>query len=193
MPDPLVSADGEQPEQEGDPAGATRPDDDPEAKARGICLRLLTSAPRTRAQLEQALRRRGIPEDVTESVLGRFGEVGLIDDAAFAGAWVDSRHAGRGLGRRALAAELRRRGVAEETVRDAVDDISADQEEAAARRLVRRKLDSTRGAPDEARVRRAMGMLARKGYPAGLAYRVVREELESEGSGFQLPDPDLGP
>ncbi|CAM3610411.1 regulatory protein RecX [Nocardiopsis gilva] len=174
------------------PAGATRPDDDPEAKARGICLRLLTSAPRTRAQLEAALRKRGIPEEVSESVLGRFSEAGLIDDVAFAGAWVDSRHTGRGLGRRALAAELRRRGVAEETVRDAVDDISAEQEEATARRLVRRKLDASRGAPDATRVRRVMGMLARKGYAAGLAYRVVREELEAEGSEFDLPDPDLG-
>src|SRR5262249_23326143 len=78
-----------------------------EEAARVICLRLLTSGPRTRAQLATALRKRRIPDEVADSVLGRFAEVGLIDDAAFARAWVESRHHGRGLGRRALAAELR--------------------------------------------------------------------------------------
>ncbi|WP_017536741.1 recombination regulator RecX [Nocardiopsis halophila] len=165
--------------------------EDPESYARTVCLRLLTTAPRTRAQLADALYRRGVEEQVAETVLERFGDVGLIDDAAFSAAWVESRHTGRGLGRRALAGELRRRGVDEETVRGAVDDISADQEEATARGLVRRKLSATRGRDDAARVRRAMGMLARKGYPAGLAYRLIREELEAEGSDLELPDPDL--
>ena len=74
---------------------------DPEAVARLICLRMLTAAPRTRAQLASALRRRGVPEAAAEAVLGRFTEVKLIDDATFASAWVESRHHGRGLsGRR---------------------------------------------------------------------------------------------
>ncbi|GAA1751603.1 regulatory protein RecX [Streptomonospora arabica] len=171
-------------------AGGSADGEDPEAGARGICLRLLTSAPRTRAQLAQALRRRGVDDDVAESVLGRFSEVGLIDDAAFADAWVDSRHAGRGLGRKALAAELRRRGVAEDTVRDAVEELSPEQEEETARRLARRKLAGSRTSDSAARARRALAMLARKGYSAGLAYRVVREELEAEGAELELPDPD---
>ncbi|KIH96440.1 RecX family transcriptional regulator [Streptomonospora alba] len=171
-------------------AGGSADGEDPEAKARGICLRLLTSAPRTRAQLAQALRQRGVDDEVAEGVLGRFSEVGLIDDAAFAEAWVDSRHAGRGLGRKALAAELRRRGVDDETVRDAVEELSPDQEEETARRLARRKLAASRMQDSTARARRALAMLARKGYSAGLAYRVVREELEAEGAGVELPEPD---
>ncbi|WP_372455623.1 recombination regulator RecX [Sphaerisporangium fuscum] len=149
--------------------------------ARAVCLRLLTLAPRTRAQLAEALRRRNIPDDAAESVLSRFSDVGLIDDEAFAEAWVSSRHAGRGLARRALAAELRTRGVAEETVREAVDQLDPDQELETARRLVARKLPGTRGLEPAARVRRLAGMLARKGYSGSVAYRVVREALESEG------------
>lgn len=172
------------------PAASGRSEGDPEAKARGICLRLLTMAPRTRAQLEQALRKREIAPEVAETVLGRFSEAGIIDDAAFAEAWVDSRHAGRGLGRRALAAELRKRGVDEDTVRDAVEELSPEQEEATARRLVRRKLDATRGKEPELRIRRVMGVLGRKGYAAGLAYRLVREEIEAEGIDVEIPAPD---
>ncbi|MEO3810030.1 recombination regulator RecX [Sphaerisporangium sp. B11E5] len=160
---------------------ASGPEADPAAVARAICLRLLTLAPRTRAELARALRKRDVPEDVAEAVLDRYTEVGLIDDEAYAEAWVDSRHAGRGLARRALASELRTRGVAEDTVRDAVDRLDPEQEVETARRLVARRLPATEGLEPAARVRRLAGMLARKGYSGGIAYRVVREALESEG------------
>jgi len=166
---------------------------DPEAVARQICLRLLTTAPRTKAQLATALRRRGVPEEATEAVLGRFEEVKLIDDATFANAWVESRHHAKGLSGRALAAELRHRGVPDEDIRVAVDRLDPEQEIATARRLVAARLAATRGQPTPARVRRLIGVLARKGYSASLAYRVAREALEREGldlagSGLDLSD-----
>jgi len=94
---------------------------DPEARARQICLRLLTAAPRTRAQLAQAMHRGGVPAEAAEAVLARFTDAGLIDDAAFARAWVESRHHSRGLSKRSLSAELRRHGVQNEEIRTAVD------------------------------------------------------------------------
>jgi regulatory protein len=164
---------------------------DPEALGRQICLRLLTLAPRTRAQLGDAMRRRGIPDEAAESVLDRFTDAGMIDDAAFARAWVDSRHHGRGLSRRSLSAELRQRGVDAEDISVAVEGVDPDQEVATARGLVERKLAATYGQPHDARVRRVAGMLARKGYPAGLAFRLIREALEHEGSDLEdLPEPD---
>jgi len=156
--------------------------DDPAARARQICLRLLTLAPRTRAQLADALRRRGIPGHVADDVLGRFTDAGLIDDAAFARAWVESRHYGRGLAGRALAAELKQRGVDDEQIRDAVAGLGPDAEVATARQLVAERLAATRGLPAQSRVRRLAGMLARKGYPPGLAFRVIREAIEAEGT-----------
>jgi len=153
-----------------------------EEAARAVCLRLLAAAPRTRAQLATAMRRRRIPDEVAESVLGRFAEVGLIDDAAFARAWVESRHHGRGLARRALAAELRQRGVPDGEVRSAVGMLRPEDEMAAARRLAAKRAAASRGQPAPARVRQLMGMLARRGYPAGLAAQVVRETLASEAA-----------
>jgi regulatory protein len=128
------------------------------------------------------MARRDVPEEVAERVLARFTDVGLIDDAAFAAAWVESRHAGRGLGRRALAHELRGRGVEDAIVDEAVGALSQEQEYATARALVDRKLASTRGADPPARVRKLAGMLARRGYSSGMALRVVREALEAEGA-----------
>jgi regulatory protein len=146
-----------------------------------VCLRLLTGAPRTSAQLAEAMRRRGVPDEAAEAVLGRLTEVGLIDDAAFARAWVESRHHARGLSRRALTAELKRRGVPGQDVQAAVNTLGPDEEIATARRLVAKALTATRGRPLPTRIRRLVGLLARKGYPAPLAYRVVREALEQEG------------
>jgi regulatory protein len=163
--------------------------DNPEARARQVCLTLLTLAPRTRAQLAGALRKRGVPDEVAEEVLGRFQDVGLIDDAAFARSWVESRHFSRGLAGRALSAELRQRGVAADEIRVAIDEqLSPDAEVAAARRLVERRITGTRGLPAEQRTRRLAGMLARKGYPPGLAYRVIREVLEAEGESAALEE-----
>jgi regulatory protein len=156
------------------------PDADPESVARAIALRLLERQPRTRAELEREMARRGVPSDAAAAVLDRFAEVGLVDDAAFAQAWVDSRHRGRGLARRALSAELRRRGVDEPTIRDAVADVSADDEDAAARALVERKARAMSGLTVEAKTRRLVGMLGRKGFGPGVAMKVVREVLASE-------------
>ena len=162
---------------------------------------MLSVAPRTRTQLAAALGRRGIPADAAEAVLARFTDVGLIDDAAFARAWVESRHHSRGLSRRSLSAELRRQGVQAEEIREAVGTLDPDQEAATARRLVEQKLAASRGQSPEVRARRAAGTLARKGYPAGLVFRLIKEVLEQEGSReipgldpeqYLNPDPDDG-
>ncbi|MEJ3743456.1 regulatory protein RecX [Actinomycetes bacterium KLBMP 9797] len=149
--------------------------------AREICLRQLAVRPRTRAELGTAMARRGISEEVAAEVLDRYGEVGMIDDSAFARAWVSSRHHGRGLARRALASELRQRGVDGETVDEALEDLDPDTEAATARELVDRKLRTATGAPD-AVFRRLVSMLARKGYAPGLAIRVVKDALAAQSA-----------
>jgi regulatory protein len=129
---------------------------------------------------------------VAEEVLSRFEEVGLIDDGAFADAWVESRHHGRGLARRALAQELRTKGVDSTLIDEAVGRLDSEQEEATARDLVARKLRATRGLDRDKRIRRLAGMLARKGYPEGMALRVVRRALEDEGEDTEfLGEPEL--
>ena len=57
------------------------------------------------------MARKEVEEEVAELVLGRLDRAGLIDDEAFAHEWVASRHNHRGLSKRALADELRRKGV----------------------------------------------------------------------------------
>lgn len=155
---------------------------DPVAQAREICLNLLAMRARTKAELRTKLLQKGIEADVADQVLGRLDEVGLVDDAAFAEQWVRSRHTYQGMARRALAAELRRKGVTDGVAAAAVSTLDSEAEEARARELVRKRLRSVGDAPEPTVIRRLVGMLARKGYPEGLAYRVVRDELRAAGS-----------
>jgi regulatory protein len=164
---------------------------DPVEVARSIGLNLLSMAPKSRAQLTDAMRARGVPDDAANQVLDRFTEVGLIDDVAFAGAWVSSRQSVRGLAPRALATELRRQGIAEPTIAGALAEVSDDDVEASARALIARRLSSTAGLPAETRIRRLTGFLNRKGYPGQLAFRVVREALEAEGTEVADLDDDM--
>jgi regulatory protein len=161
-------------------AAAQDAEPDQESVARAIALRLLTSSPRSRAQLAEAMARKDVPEQVAERVLDRFTEVGLIDDAEYARMVVRTRHAERGLSRRAIAVELRRRGIDDELAGDALAQVDADDEEAAARTLVRRKLASTSTLDAQTRSRRTFAALARRGYPPGLVARLVREELAAQ-------------
>lgn len=176
---PGGQADG--PVRAGGDTSALGPDADTEAVARRILLDQIGGQPRSRAELATKLARKGVPDEVAQRLLTRFEEVGLIDDEAFARLWVQSRQSSKGLAGRALAQELRRKGIADQFIRDAVDEIEPEDEVESARMLVRRKMRSTERVDRTAAIRRLTAMLARKGYPGGLAVRVVREELDAAG------------
>ncbi|MFC6285862.1 regulatory protein RecX [Nocardioides sp. GCM10027113] len=166
------------------------PDADPESVARTILLDQLTGRARSRKELADKLAARNVPDDVATRLLDRFEEVGLVDDEAFARTWVSARQSGKGLARRALAQELRRKGVDDEVAREALDEIDPDDEEAAARALVRKKLRSLSRVDNATATRRLVGMLARKGYPSGLAFAVVRDELGADPEADQAFEDD---
>lgn len=157
------------------------PEPDPYSVTRAICLKLLTQRARTRVELAQALRKRNVSDEVAASVLDRFSELGLINDVAFAETYAASRRSDRGLSARAIASELRQRGVADATVRDAIAGMDPAAEEQDARSFVERRLRTMTNLAPEVQTRRLVGQLARRGYSAGLAYRVVRDALAARG------------
>jgi regulatory protein len=167
---------------------AADPDADPESVARTICLRLLTVRSRTRSELAEALRSRGVPDEAAAKVLRRFADVGLIDDAAFAALFVTSRLSERGLSGREIARQLRSKGVDEAVVSGAVAGIDTETELDTARRLVQRKLRTMSALEPAVQTRRLVALLARKGYSSGLAFQVVREAVKAADSDIPLGD-----
>jgi regulatory protein len=153
-----------------------------EEQAKALCLRLLTARARTRAELEGQLTKRGYSDDISATVLDRLARVGLVDDADFAEQWVRSRRLNAGKGKRALAAELRNKGVDNEVITAALADIDAGAERQRAEQLVRDKLrrEKLEDGDDAKVARRLVGMLARRGYHQTMAFDVVSTELASE-------------
>jgi regulatory protein len=128
------------------------------------------------------LAKRGYPDDVSQQVLNRLAHVGLIDDVDFAEQWVRSRRVNAGKGKRALAAELRTKGVDNDVITAVLADIDAGAERERAEQLVRDKLRREKlSDDDDAKLaRRLVGMLARRGYSQTMAFDVVKSELASE-------------
>lgn len=159
------------------PPGALGPDADPASVARTIVLRRLAAAPRTAHELSSDLLGRGVPADVVGRVIARFIEVGLIDDAEYARMWVASRHRTRGSAPAVLRQELRRKGVADELIEQAVAELGAEEQRERAVRLVEQRLPRLERLEPLARQRRLVSMLQRRGYSSGLAVQVVREAV----------------
>ncbi len=161
--------------------GAASPDkpleSDPHDFARAIVLRQLTMAPRSRHQLLEKLRAKGCDDDVSRVVLDRMQEVGLVDDEAYAGMVIRSGQASRGLARRALSQELRRKGVDDDIVQGALEQIDDESERDRARALVLKKMRSMHGLDAVVQTRRLAGMLARKGYSSSMSWSVIKEAV----------------
>jgi regulatory protein len=152
-----------------------------EEQARALCLRLLTARSRTRAELSGQLAKRGYPDDISARVLDRLAAVGLVADTDFAEQWVHSRRSNAAKSKRALAAELRTKGVDNDVITTVLTGIDGGAERDRAEQLVRAKLKRENLDGDQLRVaRRLVAMLGRRGYDHNVARDVVGVELDLE-------------
>ena len=155
--------------------------------AREIVLRRLDRSAAPRAALVELLERKEVDPRVAVEVLDRLEAAGVIDDAAYAARLVRTRFAEKGAARRAIAEELRRKGLEEQNVTAALGQIDSDDEDAAALALARKKLIVTRHLPWEVRRRRTAAMLGRKGYNREVTMRAIEDALAEEQSGETVP------
>jgi regulatory protein len=153
---------------------------DPESVARTIVLRKLAAQARTRHELAKALASRDVPEDVAEQVLDRMESVGLVDDAAFARDWVESRQQRRHLSKSALRRELQTKGVDRDQIDQAVADVESGDELEAAEALAVKKLRTMSGLAREVQYRRLAGVLARRGFGSGVTSTVLSRVLDPQ-------------
>jgi regulatory protein len=148
---------------------------DPYAVARTIVLGRLTARAQTRQELERALRTKKVPPAVAQQVLDRMADVGLIDDTAFASAWVESRQQRRHLSALALRQELQAKGVDRDVIEMALAPVDTDAELEAARALVARKWATMADLSDQVRYRRLAGLLGRRGFGPSVIARALGE------------------
>lgn len=155
--------------------------------AREIVLCRLDRSAAPRAALVELLERKEVDPRITTEVLDRLEAAGVIDDAAYAARLARTRFAEKGAARRAIAEELRRKGLGERDVTAALNQINSDDEDAAALNLARKKLISTRHLPWGVRRRRTAAMLGRKGYSRDVTMRAIEDALAEEQGGETVP------
>ena len=152
-------------------------------QARNIVLRSLANAARTRHQLAELLAKSGVSEQISDELLDRFVEVGLINDADYAQTWVKGRHQYRCLSRRVLRQELRQKGIDDITIETALEQIADDDEREAACRLAARKVRSLLRYDVGTQRRRLANMLKRRGYSSEIVAMAVAEVVGDTGAG----------
>jgi len=130
---------------------------------------------KSKGELLSHLKRRGVTEDVANAVLYRLQEAGLVDDAAFAQAWVESRLRSKRLSKAVIAGELRAKGISQEQIAEAIGEIDSDTEYSSALELARRKMPSLGGCDPQTQRRRIHGALARRGFGFGVISQVMQE------------------
>lgn len=157
-------------------------------RAQNLCLWHLGRGPRTQKELRDAMTKKGVPVEMAEDVLAKLAEYNYVNDNQFADNFVRARHVNQRKGAAVIRQELRRKGVEDDVVAEALEQITEESEHEAATALVARKLASTQSLEPAKRVNRLVGMLARKGYPPGLAYQVVREAIAEEAEEAGLND-----
>ena len=148
--------------------------------ARSIALDRIAARDRTRHELAHALKTKNVPSEVADQVLDRLEAVGLVNDAAFAEAWVESRQQRRHLSRPALRRELQAKGVDRDQIDAALDAVDFGDELTAARELARRRHVTIAELPYPVRYRRLAGALSRRGFGTEIVTQVLREVLGDE-------------
>lgn len=141
-------------------------------------LRFLEARQRSADEVRRRLLTHGYRADLVEGCIGRLTDLGIVDDAAFAKAWVESRDRARPRGERALRLELRRKGIDRAVVDETLDEREADRpaaDEDAARRLLERHAAALARVPDpRARRQRAYALLARNGFDPETCSQLTR-------------------
>lgn len=145
-------------------------------------LRFLTYRPRSEAEVAKYLASKGVESGVQAEILAKLRRLKLVDDDAFARFWVETRAQSHPLGRMALRAELRLKGVRDETIEKALRAL--DEEESAyraARKQARRYADLN----DKQAQEKLGAFLIRRGFPYAVARATVKrlvEESAAEGT-----------
>ena len=152
----------------------------------------LAVRPRSVAETRRRLRFLGYRHELVDEVIGRLEEMEYLDDASFARSWVESRDRARPRGEGALRRELALKGVERAVIDEVIGERSAPPgateaiDEAAARRLLERRLRPLMREPDlRRRQQKAYALLARNGFDPETCRSVSRQVL-SEASAAEV-------
>ncbi len=149
-------------------------------KAYQRTLNFLSYRNRSEQEIKLNLQKHQIPETIIKPVLERLREGSLVNDREFAQQWIENRREFRPRGKRALRSELYRKGISNQIIEEALQDIN---EEELAFKLARKKIGKLNNLDKSTFWKKMYGFLSRRGFHYSLSKEVVNHlwnELEKE-------------
>ena len=145
-------------------------------KARACALRLIKFRPRSEAELKTRLGREGFSASTIDTLLAELKRKDFVNDAKFARYFATQRMTMKPMSRRALAADLKSRGIEFQWIEQALNEATEGTDELeTARALAQSRSSHLKGLKPEAAKRRLFGFLSRRGFSSDIAYRVIRD------------------
>ncbi len=161
------------------------------AQATAAALQFLGYRPRSEGEIQCRLRQRGFTQPAIDATIAKLRDWRYVDDEDFAQRWIENRLVHRPRSALLLAQELRAKGVDAGTAADAIGEAEID-EVGDAKLLAADKLRKLSSLPEEVRIRRVSGFLARRGYGFGVI-RAALDQLDTPADADDLrDDPDAG-
>lgn len=177
-PPPGAPGDEQPPTPTADEAAADEPEPEPLedalARAVGFIRRSTAAQPAAEGRLRDKLEQRGTRARVIDLALEQARREGLVDDRALVHALAEERR-GRGHAAGRIRMDLRKRGLPDDLIDEALAATEREDPEAVAFGVARAKAPSYGHLEPEAAFRRLVGYLARRGHGEGLARKVARE------------------
>ncbi len=149
------------------------------AKIRNNCIRLLKYRPRARGEMIERLKRKKFPQDLIEKVVNEFVECGLVDDREFVKYWVNWRLEVNPRGKNFTRIELRQKGVDEDLINEALDNIPPEDELAIARELASKQLRKLKNLEPEKIKNRIYAYLKRRGFKSEIIWDIIKDSNEN--------------
>ncbi len=153
----------------------TNDNEDVRKKAKGYALRLLKLRPRSTAELAAKMASKGYDAVLSVQVIDELTRLGLLDDEAFAKAWLQYR-LNKPMGFRRIAQELAEKGISKDSVRGYWDEVKENYDELeVVRTLVKKRARLYNNIDPLKRKKRVMDYLARRGFQLDIIMKVIKE------------------
>ena len=152
------------------------------ARGLNIAYRFLSYRPRSEAEMKDRLHRRGFEDSKIEIIINKLKEQNLLDDTAFAQFWKENRDTFRPRSQRLTRLELKKKGVADEIIKEVTDDLNDTQ---SAYQAALHKAEHLPNQDYEVFRRRLGDYLKRRGYGYTVISQTVKrlwQEMKEPGS-----------
>lgn len=170
--------------------------DDLYAKLLESSIRFVSFRPRSEKEFKDFLlkilqKRKASDDRMIDRVLTRLRDLGYADDAKFVSWWINQRQSHKPKGVRAIAQELKAKGVSDDLVKSLVvkrrdqfscdrNGIGTDDELSLAKRAVEKKLPLWQKLPPLERKKKIYGFLGRRGFTGDTTRRIIDEVVRGE-------------